>query len=101
MRLRSEISKFKLLVTLPNIIQKRAKKSVLPIYPIGYDRSGQKKSVRDEELICRKAEHFSTTNDLTVHFGQCISTQKDLFVRSTAELIAYFQTIYVTRAHVT
>ena len=60
------------------------KKSGQLIHPIGHDRSGQNKWVRDEELISRKAEHLSTTNDLTVHFGQCISTKKDLFVRSNA-----------------
>ena len=43
-------------------------------------RSGQNKSVRDEELISREAGHLSihlsSTDDLTVHFGQCISTKK-------------------------
>ena len=55
---------------------------MLLIQPIGYDRSGQNKSVHDEELISRKSENLSTTNDLTVHFGQCISTKDDPFVRN-------------------
>ena len=29
-------------------------------HPIGYDRSGQNKLMRDEELISRKVEHLST-----------------------------------------
>ena len=38
--------------------------------------------VHDEELISRKSKHLSTTNDLTAHFGQCISTKNDPFVRN-------------------
>ena len=49
-------------------------------------------SLRDEEL--RKAEYLSTTNDLTVHFGQCISIKKDSFVRNTVLLNACWQTVY-------
>ena len=64
------------------------------IFYFEQDVSGKKKSVRDEELISRKAEHVSITYDLTVHFGQCIST-KDPFVRSAALLIVYWQTVYV------
>ena len=45
------------------------RESVLLISPIGYDRSGQNKVVHNEELISRKSEHVSTTNDSTVHFG--------------------------------
>ena len=79
-------------MTLPTNTE-AGKESVLLIHPIGYDRSGQNKSLRDEEL--RNAEHLSTTKDLTVHFGQCISTKKDPFVRNISSLNAYWQTIYV------
>ena len=69
---------------------------MLLIHPIGYDRSGQNRSLGNEELISRKAEYRSTTNDLTVHFGQFISTKKKgPFVRNTASLNAYWQTVYV------
>ena len=67
------------------IIRKWEKESVLLIHPIAYDRSGQNKSVRDEELISRKAEHLSihlsSTDDLTIQSGQIISAKDDLFVR--------------------
>ena len=63
-------------------MRKRAKDSVLLIHSIEYDRSEQNKSVDDEELISRKSEHLPTTNDLTVHFGQYISTKNDPFVRN-------------------
>ena len=92
MRPKSETPNFKLLVTYI-IIRKQANESVLPIHPIGYDRSRHNKSLRDEEL--RKAEHLSTTNDLRAHFGQYISTKKYIFVRSTASLNVYWQTVYV------
>ena len=66
MHSKNEISNFKLLV-----------------HPIGQDRSGQKKAVHDKELISRKkAERVFITDDLTVHFGQCIPTKDDPFVRS-------------------
>ena len=59
---------------------------MLLIHPIGYNRSEQNKSVRDEELIYKKVEHLSihlsSTDDLTVHFGQCISTKDNPFVRN-------------------
>ena len=48
--------------------------------------------MHDEELICRKSEHLSTTNDLPIHFGQCISTKDDPFVRNIyiyARIILY------------
>ena len=48
--------------------------------------------MHNEELISRKSEHLSTTNDLTVHFGQCISTKDDPFVRNMyiyARIILY------------
>ena len=64
-----EISNFKLLVTLSSRgifyfrkIRKRIKESVLLIHPIGYDLRRQNKSMRNEELMSRKAEHLSTTN---------------------------------------
>ena len=56
---KAKFSNFKLLVTLSNNTE-AGKKSVLLIHPIGYDRSGQNKLMRDEELISRKAEHLST-----------------------------------------
>ena len=63
------------------------KKSVQLIHPIGHDRSKQKKSMRDEELI--KAEHFSTKKrDPTVQFGQF--NQK--------EPLCYMLGAYVTRS---
>ena len=55
---------------------------MLLIHPIGYDRGGQNKSVHNEELISRKSEHLSTTNNLAVHVGQCISAKVDTFVRN-------------------
>ena len=68
------------------MIRKCTKESVLLIHPIRYDRSGQNKSVRGEGLISRKSEHLSihlsNTDDLTVHFGQCISTEDDSFFRN-------------------
>ena len=56
---KSEMSNFKLL-----------------FHPIGQDRSGPNKSVRDKELISKKAEHLSIT------FGQYISTTDDPFIQS-------------------
>ena len=47
-------------------MRRQEQESVLPIHPITYDRSGQNKLMRDEELISRKAEHLSTTNDLHI-----------------------------------
>ena len=69
MRPKSKVSNFELLVTLPNNTEAGKIVSATD-HPIGYDRIGQNKSVHDEELISRKSEHLSTTNDLTVHFGQ-------------------------------
>ena len=66
---------------------------MLLIHPIGYDRSGQNKSLSDKEL--GKVEYLSTMNDLTVYFGECILIEKDPFVRKSASLNAYWQTVYV------
>ena len=67
-------------------MRKWEKESLLLIHPIGYNRGGQNKSVRDEEFTSRKAEHLSihisSTDDLTVHFGQCILTKDNPFVRN-------------------
>ena len=38
--------------------------------------------MHEEEIIFRKPKHLSTTNDLTVYFGQCISTKDDPLVRN-------------------
>ena len=56
-----------------------------------------------KESVCDKkgssapgeAEHLSTTKDLTVHFGQCISSKNDPFVRNAASLNSYWQIVYV------
>ena len=53
---------------VPAVHAQVKKKSVLLVHSIEYDRSGQNKPMRDEEL--RKAEYLSTTNDLKVHIGQ-------------------------------
>ena len=55
---------------------------MLLIHFIGYNRSGQNKSVHDEEIISKNSEHLSATNDLTVHFGKYFSTKDDSFVRN-------------------
>ena len=51
----------------------------LLIHPIGQDRSGQKKSVRDKELISRKAEHLSITDGI---FWSMYLTKDDSFIQS-------------------
>ena len=66
MRPKSETSNSRLLVHLIWLgyflffeIKERMKQSVHMIHPIGHDRSRQNKSMRDEELISRKAEHLT------------------------------------------
>ena len=56
MRSKKRSSNFELLMTLRNNAE-AGTRSVLPIHPIKYNRSGQNKLVHDEELI--KAEHLS------------------------------------------
>ena len=68
---------FKLLVTLPN------------------NTEAGKRVSATEITTFEKQNHISSTDDLTVHFGQCISTKDDPFVPNTALLVAYWQTVYV------
>ena len=71
MHWKSENFNFKLLVTLPNDTE-----------------AGKIVSVT-ESLLLLKSQTLSSTNDLTIYFGQCISTKRDPFVRSNLLLIAY------------
>ena len=75
MRSKSKKFNFKLLVTLQNNTE-----------------AGKRVSATESLLrstIFEKQDHRSSTDDLTVHFGQCMSTRDDLFVQNTALLITY------------
>ena len=69
---------FKLLVTLPN-----------------YTEAGKRVNATVSRLRLKKQDHLSSTDDLTVHFGQCISTKDDPFVQNTALLLVRWQTLHV------
>ena len=66
------------------------KKSVQLIHPIGHGGSRQKKSMRDEELISRNAEHLTIVK---YHTLVNVATKNDFLVWKTAN--SYWQTVYV------